>query len=197
MISKIKFILKSIHHRYKVLRFRRSVAKRGGSIGNPLCLLNPQYIDCGKGVRIKDGLRIECYDKFYSQCLNPSFEIKDGVIIGHRFTGFIADKVIIGKDTIFAGNVTLISENHGIDPESPMPYHAQPLSHGPIAIGEGCWLGQNVSVLPNVRIGNKCIIGSNSVVTSDIPDFSIAVGSPARVIKTFDFVNHCWVKNEL
>jgi len=59
-------------------------------------------------------------------------------------------------------------------------------STGPVSIGDGSWLGINVSVLPNVRIGKGCVIGAHSVVTENIPDYHIAVGIPARVIKARD-----------
>ena len=65
-------------------------------------------------------------------------------------------------------------------------------SSGSIALGENCWLGDNVVVCGGVRIGDGVIIGANSVVTSGIPDFSIACGSPARVIKKFNFDSKRW-----
>jgi acetyltransferase-like isoleucine patch superfamily enzyme len=54
----------------------------------------------------------------------------------------------------------------------------------PITIGNDCWIGGNVVLLAGVRIGKGCTIGAGAVVTKDIPDFSVAVGSPARVVRT-------------
>lgn len=192
----IKFLLHilyiSITEIVRGLKFRYKVYKRGGDAGRPLKLYNERNVIIGERVRIKSGYRIECYETFYNQSLAPKFIIEDGVIIGYGLTAFVASDLIIGKDTIFAGNVTLITENHGMDPESKIPFHAQPLTVGPIHIGEGCWLGQNVSVLPNVRIGNKCIIATNAVVTSDVPDNCIVAGCPARIIKRYKFNKHSW-----
>ncbi len=53
----------------------------------------------------------------------------------------------------------------------------------PVYIGDFCWIGANATILPGVKVGNNCIIGAGSVVTKDIPDNSIAVGNPAKVIK--------------
>ena len=61
-------------------------------------------------------------------------------------------------------------------------------------IGEGSWLGYNVIVLPNVTIGKHCIIGALSVVKTNIPPYSMAVGSPARIVKRFDFNRKEWVR---
>lgn len=185
-------IFSRILSKLSAVRFLMDVHRKGGKAGKPMLLLHPEYISVGKCVKIKRGFRIECYPRFYNWRYTPKLLIGDGVIIGHRFTGLVADSITIGKNTIFAGNITLITENHGINPETDIPYHAQELSTGPIEIGEGCWLGQNVSVLPNVKIGNKCIIATNAVVTTDIPDYCIAAGCPARVIKKYSFENHCW-----
>ena len=60
-----------------------------------------------------------------------------------------------------------------------------------VIIGEGSWLGENVCVC-GASIGKHCVIGANSVVTTDIPDYSVAVGSPAKVVKQFDFGEGIW-----
>ena len=62
--------------------------------------------------------------------------------------------------------------------------HRKLLSKGPIYIGENSWIGENACIMPNVSIGKGCIIGANSVVTHNIPDYSVAVGCPAKVVKT-------------
>ncbi|WP_405373425.1 DapH/DapD/GlmU-related protein [Pseudobutyrivibrio sp.] len=95
---------------------------------------------------------------------------------------------------MIASNVLICSENHGIDPESTTPYMSQPLISKPVSIGEGSWIGEMVCILPGVHIGKKCIIGAGSVVTKSIPDYSIAVGNPAKVIKKYNFKTHNWEK---
>lgn len=54
----------------------------------------------------------------------------------------------------------------------------------PITVGEDCWFGAGVIVMPGVRIGDRCVIGAGALVTKDIPDDSLALGSPARVVRT-------------
>jgi lipopolysaccharide O-acetyltransferase len=172
--------------------FRLKGIKRGGAIERGLYSYNIRYVSLGNNVKIKKNWRIECYPTFGHQKLNPQLTIGDNVIINFGFTAFVADKIRIGSNCIFAANVTLISENHGINPESNKPYYAQDLTTGPIEIGEGCWLGQNVSVLPNVSIGEKCIIATNAVVSHNIPAYSIAAGIPAKVIKQYDLNENMW-----
>ena len=183
---------KSLRNSIDSFKFRWRVIKLGGYAARSLIVTNQQYIHIGKNVKIKKGYRIECYPRFAGKELKPNIIIEDGVNIGNYLTILGGATVRIGKDTICAGNVTLISENHGMDPESEIPYHAQPLSTGDIFIGEGCWLGQNVCVLPNVTIGKKCIIATSSVVTCNIPDYCVAAGIPAKVIKKYNFNTHNW-----
>ena len=65
------------------------------------------------------------------------------------------------------------------------PLRRELFSKGPVLIKKNVWLGRNVCVMPNVVIGEGAVIGANSVVTHDIPDYSVAVGSPARVIRQY------------
>lgn len=62
-----------------------------------------------------------------------------------------------------------------------------------VCIGEGSWLGQNVCVI-GASVGKGCVIGANSVVLSDVPDYCVAVGSPARVIRRFDHESGSWIR---
>jgi lipopolysaccharide O-acetyltransferase len=68
----------------------------------------------------------------------------------------------------------------------------RPLNSLPVIISKNVWIGESVSILPGVRIGKASIIGANSVVTKDIPDYSIAAGNPAKVIKKYNFATRCW-----
>lgn len=153
----------------------------------PLSILKPRHITIGKNVYIYKGARIECYEE---GC--PSLNIGNDVIIGYTFTCLVADRVTIGDNSIFASNVSIISENHGMDPTIGC-YYKQPLIHSPISIGRGCWIGQNVTVLPGVTLGDNVIVGAGSIVTSSFPSNVIIAGSPAKVIKRFNFEQKKWV----
>jgi len=75
-----------------------------------------------------------------------------------------------------------------------MPILKQPIKQlPPMTIGDGTWLGENVCVL-GVSIGKNCVIGANSVVTKEIPDYSVAVGAPARIIKKYNLNTNRWEK---
>ncbi|KAI4851728.1 hypothetical protein E4T44_01957 [Aureobasidium sp. EXF-8845] len=88
--------------------------------------------------------------------------------------------VEIGDRVLMGNNVSILAATHKTDVQSRRDGVEFAL---PVFIGDDCWIGANVSILPGVTIGNGCTIGAGSVVTKSIPAFSVAVGSPARVIK--------------
>lgn len=93
--------------------------------------------------------------------------------------------IIIGRRAEIASNCAFFSYDHGIEPGREI--FGQPLtSKGPIIVEEDAWLGNGVTVLSGVRIGRGAVVAAGSVVARDIPDFAIAAGSPARVIKYRD-----------
>lgn len=98
------------------------------------------------------------------------------------------NSIIIGDNLLTGTNVLITDNSHGkTDFESlRIPIRGKRIvSKGGVIIGNNVWLGNNVCVMPGVTIGNCVIIGANSVVTHDIPDYSVAVGIPAKVIKQY------------
>jgi galactoside O-acetyltransferase len=89
--------------------------------------------------------------------------------------------VEVGANTLFSPGVHCISGNHVFD-DREVPIKYQGTQYGKITIGEDCWLGTSVTVLPGVTIGCGSVIGAGAVVTKDVPELSIAVGVPARVV---------------
>lgn len=80
-------------------------------------------------------------------------------------------------------NVRMHAENHNYSDDK-IPIRSQGVTHSGIVVKDNCWLGAGVVVLDGVTIGSGCVIGANALVTKDIPDNSVAVGSPAKVIKS-------------
>ena len=87
-----------------------------------------------------------------------------------------AGGITIEDNVMIAANVQLISNNHD-------PYDRYVITCKPILIKEGAWIGAGATILPGVTIGKYAIIGANSIVNKNIPDYGVAVGSPAKVIK--------------
>lgn len=129
-----------------------------------------------------------CQDDTY---INPPFYCDYGKQI-HVGKGFFANfhwtvldeaPVTIGDNAFIGPNVSMYTACHSTNPIERNTRHEWAK---PIRIGNNCWIGGSVTVLPGVTIGDNCTIGAGSVVTHDIPDNSIAVGNPCKVIKTIN-----------
>jgi acetyltransferase-like isoleucine patch superfamily enzyme len=95
--------------------------------------------------------------------------------------------VEIGDHCMFANGCFVTDANHRFDdPEKPVPWQGFS-TKGPTRIGDNVWCGANVVVTSGVTIGRRSVIGANSVVTDDVPDFSIAAGAPAKVLRTIEY----------
>ena len=124
---------------------------------------------------------------------NPILEIGDGAKIGNFNHIFATEKVVIGKKVLTADKVYISDNLHSYE-DVTIPIIDQKIRQiNHVEIGEGTWIGENVCVL-GVKIGKNCVIGANSVVTKDIPDYSVAVGSPAVIIKKFNINTNKWDK---
>ncbi|MBE6922661.1 MAG: sugar O-acetyltransferase [Ruminococcaceae bacterium] len=120
--------------------------------------------------------------------INPPFycdygnHIKVGKNFFANYNCCILDvgKVTIGDNCLFAPNVSIYTAGHPIHPDARNSLYEYGID---VTLGNNCWLGGNVIVMPGVNIGDNCVIGAGSVVTKDIPAWSIAAGNPARVIR--------------
>ncbi|CAM3948535.1 MULTISPECIES: sugar O-acetyltransferase [Pseudoalteromonas] len=111
-----------------------------------------------------------------------NIELGDNFYANHNLTILDVCKVTIGNNVMFGPNVMISTATHPIDPIE----RRSTESGSPITIGNDVWLGGNVSVLPGVSIGDRCVIGAGSVVTKNIPANSVAVGNPCKVIRSIE-----------
>jgi acetyltransferase-like isoleucine patch superfamily enzyme len=120
----------------------------------------------------------------------------DNVIIGDRviippFTILStlpedsSSTITIENDVLLGPNVSIYSSTHKFDNPT-IPIKDQGYNVSPVVLKKGCWIGINVVIMPGVTIGQNAVIGANSVVNSNIPDFAVAVGTPAKVIRYTD-----------
>ena len=166
------------------------------SIGPRLNARRLQHLTVGNNINIGSDARLLFIDEYAGQKYQPGLIIGSNVDIGNRFSALSAATITIGDGCLIASDVLITSENHGINPEGGGGYMAQPLVASPVTIGRGCWIGEKVSIMPGVVLGNKCVVGANSVVTKSFPDYCIIGGIPARIIKKYDFIEHRWVRPE-
>jgi acetyltransferase-like isoleucine patch superfamily enzyme len=124
-----------------------------------------QVLGAGDGVRVKIG---------------------SGTSIVGACTLSAADSIVVGERVLMARNVYIADHMHAFEKTGQAVLDQGIDRVAAVEIGDGAWLGQNVVIGPGVRIGRGAVVGANSVVLHDVPDRSVAVGAPARVIRRLD-----------
>ena len=167
-----------------------------GALGSRTRLLGFLKLECPKNIFLGEKVHIGKYAWLASNPLtgkNCSLTIDNGSYIGNFAHIYSVSKIHIGKKVLIADKVYISDNLHGYE-NIDQAIIDQPIKTlKPVIINDGCWIGENVCVL-GASIGKNSVIGANSVVTKDIPDFCIAVGSPAKVIKRFDQEKGIWEK---
>lgn len=190
-------LLKLYHLVKKKIRYNK-VKKSIGSLGNHSYIgsyyrIEGQAVSIGQNVNIADGSWIQADNTLNNSELE--LRIEDGCCIG-RFNEIYATKSVVLERKVLTAERVYISDNlHGYD-DINTPIIDQPIKQvKTVRIGEGSWLGAGVSVI-GANIGKHCVIGTNAVVTKDIPDYSVAVGIPAKIIKRYNFSTKRWERTE-
>jgi acetyltransferase-like isoleucine patch superfamily enzyme len=164
---------------------------KGTNINQPFYSGNTKEVligsDCNIGIGCDFGV-------VYNEREKGKIRIGNNVWITSRCQIYSKIGIDIEDNVMIASNVFICDYSHGKSSPN-IPYKDQLYEpFGEIKIGSGTWIGQNVVILHGVNIGKQSIIGANSVVTNSIPDYSIAVGSPAKVVRVWDFEHESWVK---
>ena len=164
----------------------------------PIDIRNKKNIDFGEKLTTGVGCRIESFPRITTESKLLKFgrnvQLNDYVHIT------AAHSVEIGDNVLMASKIYISDCTHGSyigneDDSDPMTLPVErPLSVKSVKIEDNVWLGESVSVLPGVTIGKGAIVGANSVVSKSLPAYVIAVGSPAKPIKFYNFESKRWEK---
>lgn len=162
---------------------RRECYARWPLQGNLLWALRNGKAELGRNVHLE-------HDVWISVLQNGHLKLGEGVALNDGVFISCFNKVEIGAHT-GVGNGSFISDGmRGYDPNSTTPFMRQPMTtKGPTRIGKNCWVGVNCIITSGVTIGDWCIIGANSVVTKDVPSYSVVGGVPARVLRQLEPAN--------
>lgn len=162
-----------------------------GIIGQLRC---PQYISVGRGTCFGDWLYLTAWDTFHCvvggkeeiQHYIPSLTIGENCNFGAFNHITCINRVEIGNRLLTGKWVTITDNSHGKTDKDTLqisPIERPLYSKGPVLIGNDVWIGDKVTILANVIIGDGAVIAANSVVTEDVPAYSVVAGNPAKIIK--------------
>jgi acetyltransferase-like isoleucine patch superfamily enzyme len=165
-----------------------------GGIGQKSKLIAPMRLRNVHNIQIGENVIVNRYAfllTLQEDTVVPRLIIGSGSVIGHMNHITCIREVEIGENVLTADRVYISDHSHGFS-DTTIPISKQAVvSKGKVSIGNGTWLGENVTVL-SCNIGKNCAIGANAVVLSDIPDYCVAVGAPARVIRRWDPISQNW-----
>lgn len=163
----------------------------------PFDIRNRKNIKIGDNFTAGFGCRIEAFPSNnnveYCITIGENVQINDYVHIG------AVGSITIGNNVLMASKIYISDHNHGsydeISSDHPMsvPLNRKAICK-PVVIEDNVWIGESVCILPGVTIGSGSVIGALSVVTKSIPPYCIAAGSPAKIIKKYDFELNKWIK---
>ena len=174
--------------------FRFGVKNQAGNlyIGKGCKIVNPKAMSFGKNVSIMPYTMLVCH-------AGGHIEIGDGAEIGMFSRVASQGNVIIGKNVFSGPHIFIADYNHEYrNPDEPIKAQGNLIKSTPeferggVRIGDDTWIGTNVVIAGTVVIGKHCVIGANSVVTHDIPDYSVAAGAPCKVIKQYNTETKQW-----
>ncbi len=162
----------------------------GNYIGLDVKFVNRGKITLGYDVTIRPSTCV------FTNNADSRISFGNGTEIGNHSTISSIHEVVFEDNVLTGPHVFVADHNHDYrDINIPVcKQGVMALEDSKVVIGEGSWLGTNAVVVGNVRIGKHCVIGANSVVNKDIPDYSVAAGIPAKVIKRYDFEKKEWVR---
>lgn len=155
----------------------------------PMYLTGGKYMSVGKGFNCDQRLRLDAFDFFLGEKFAPQLTIGENVSIQKDCHIGAINKIVIGNNVLIASKVYISDHSHGKVSKEELefsPACRKLYSKGPIFIGNNVWIGEGVAILPNVSLGDNCIVGANSVVTKSFPENCVIGGNPARIIKLLD-----------
>jgi acetyltransferase-like isoleucine patch superfamily enzyme len=159
---------------------RRGAFARWPLQGNVLEALQDGRLEVGANTMFEPNVWITVGDQ-------ARVRIGEGTFLNIAVMVAALELVEIGSHCMLANGCFVTDANHRFDdPDRPVPWQGFD-SKGPTRIGDNVWLGANVVVTSGVTIGERCVIGANSVVTQDIPPYSVAAGAPAKVLRTITY----------
>lgn len=180
---------RNVYYKYckfytKIIGKRLKKCGKGVMLIPKIFLRGEEYIEIKEGAYLDRGARIEAYS--FHMRYRPSIIIGRNVQINPNCHIGAINKIIIKDNVLIGSNVLITDHFHGKIEEEDLrkvPAKRRLFSKGPVEIDENVWIGENVAVLPGIKVGKNAIIGANSVVTHDVPANAVVGGNPARVIK--------------
>ena len=166
------------------------VLGKGSTLSIHSTYIGEKYITIGRNSHIGDYGRLTAYNNYIhtNQKFTPEILIGNNCSIGAQSHITAINKISIGNNVLIGPRVLITDNAHGestLESLQIAPFKRPLYSNGAVIIEDNVWIGEGAMIMPNVHIGKGAIIACNSVVTTNVPSYTIVAGSPAKIIKTF------------
>lgn len=156
---------------------------------------NPKYISLMNNIIIGNNATLLAINSDLITKRHPNLKIGNNIYIGHNVSIHSMNSVVLEDNVVLSDNIYISDVSHGIKLDLEHSIMKQQWeSLGGVKIGKGTFLGHGVKVLPNVEIGNNCIVAAGAIVTKSFEPYCILAGSPAKIIKKYCFESQTWKK---
>ena len=192
--------MERIHNIYRKVRdkiftflYRYSFNELGckSTLSMPFLVHGAKYISIDKKVFIRSNAWLSVLNEENFKSNDVRLSIGESTYIGRNAHIVALKNIRIGKNVLIGDNV-YIADNYHVFDRIDLPYKDQGIGFkSEVEVGDGTWLGENVCVISS-KIGKQCIVGANSLVINDVPDYTMVAGSPARIIKKFNHISKSW-----
>lgn len=185
--------LNKMAEQYKEEQNWRIVASLFAKLGQSVRIMSPYWIHGQKNIEIGNNfssgpyLWLEAIDEYAGERHYPKISIGDNVSIQRNCHIGAINNVVIGSNVLMGSNILITDHAHGDTSKEQnvlTPVFRPLMSKGPVVVGNDVWIGDNVVILPNVSLGNGCVVGAGAVVTKSFPAGSVIGGNPARLLKS-------------
>ena len=187
-----------------IRRIRGKVSRFGFAFKQARCfkacggntfLYSPFRIDGAEHIQLGEDTVLQAGSWLYCGPLDGQdghLKIGSGCVFGYN-NHITAVRDVVIEDHVLTANNVYISDNLHAYEDIEIPVMHQPVHFKRrVVIGQGSWIGENACII-GASVGRNCVIGANAVVTHDIPDYSVAVGAPAKVIRQYDKNAQKWI----
>lgn len=188
ILRHLKTIISRFRYTYQNISLCNKINVKGVDFAYPINTIigNKDNFTIGEGTRFGKYTVLTAWNAYRDKRYNPKVSIGKNCYFGDYLHLTCIENIKIGDNVLTGRWVTITDNGHGkteIEDLYIAPEYREIYVKGPTIIGDNVWIGDKATILPGLTIGDGCVIGANSVVSKDIPQYCIVAGNPAKIIK--------------